>query len=422
MSAQVITINRKKYAVGLFWQPMAMVGNQRAFARSLAYKINKNLNLFTEYHSMLGLGARRMGHRVGMPSAAAEIVNTLTEYNSFLGVFDTGHGFYLLAVRNGVILTDTIFAHAEDARAEYFKLSEIPDWGALFAPAGWGMPRATEHNLYDLIHNNVHGKLRPISRGRAFLWSFVLMIGFCVSFWMIFYEPIIQMIMPRPQISQIDPELAAEYHRQIDEKNKQLDEQFEIVKEVVPEPDPIVLPYDKLPDVALRADMCYRAIGLLMQSIYGWRQVSVECDTTHAIAAFSRQFGTLTSFYDIATELIPGAFVVEQSPNSVNVRVALPQVATNSSVEERDADSVARAVRTAFQSAAMPVDVDVTSDVLTNGVETVVLNVVEIAVESKLAPMQFMKIFDDFSGVYMTRSVWDVTDRTWNYEVIIYAK
>ncbi len=408
--------------MGLFWQPVSAGVAPRANACILARKINKNLNLFTEYRLMIGLGSRRMGHRVGMPTAATEIVEALTEYNSFLAVFNTGRVFYLIAVRNGVILADTIFAHAEDARAEYFKLSEIPDWGALIAPAVWGMPRAVERNLDELIHGNVNGKLHPISRSRALFLSFVLIVGFGIGLGTLFYEPIVQMVTPRPRILEIDPELAAEYHRQIKEKNKQLDEQFEIVKETVPEPDPIVFPYDSLPDTTKRADICYRAVGLLMQQVYGWKQTSVECGTTHATATFVRQFGTLNDFYDVATKLMPGAFVTEESPNSVKVRVALPKIAIQSSVDERDADSVSRAVRTVFQSANMRADVNITSDVLTNGVETVTINIVEIAAESKLAPMQFMKIFDDFGGVYMTRSSWDVADRIWNYEVIIYAK
>ena len=33
-----------------------------------------------------------------------------------------------------------------------------------------------------------------------------------------------------------------------------------------------------------------------------------------------------------------------------------------------------------------------------------------------------MKIFEEFGGVYMMQCAWNVASRTWNYEVIIYAK
>ena len=68
------------------------------------------------------------------------------------------------------------------------------------------------------------------------------------------------------------------------------------------------------------------------------------------------------------------------------------------------------------------VEIGVVADTITNGVETASVDVVEIAASSKLTPAQFMEIFADFGGVYMTRCAWDVSRRIWNYEVIIYAK
>ncbi len=420
MANQVITVNRKKYAVGLFWQPTGAGFVARTYARSLARGIDKKLNLYTEYRAMVGLGARKYGHRNGMPSAAAEIMDTLTEYNSFLGVFTVGNLFYLIAVRNGVILEDKIFDNADDARAQYYKLSEIPDWGALFAPGEWGMPRAIERTLADLITGNARAILHPISRVRGGILSLCLLWGFVVGALYLFHEPIAMMISGRPSVSGINPELAAEYRRQLEEKNKELDAQFQIEKK--PEIPPLVMPYDYLPDVVARAQVCFQAFGFLMQPILGWNQTLAECGETHAMVQMRRGFGTLGDFYNIATDLMPGAFVSEQDENTLTVRVALPQVKTIASLDERDAETVLRAVQTAFQSLDTPVDAEIVMDTLTNGVETANLNIVEIAAQSKLTPMQFMHIFDEFGGVYMTRCTWDAATRTWNYEVIIYAK
>ena len=59
MANQTITINRKKYAVGLVWQPIGAGFNARNYARTLSHNINRHLNLYTEYRAMIGLGARR---------------------------------------------------------------------------------------------------------------------------------------------------------------------------------------------------------------------------------------------------------------------------------------------------------------------------------------------------------------------------
>ncbi len=419
MSGQVITINRKKYAVGLFWQPTGAGYVARTYARALARSVDKKLNLYTEYRGMVGLGARRAGHRSGMDSAAAAVTDALGEYSSFLAVFGIDKYFYLVAVRNGVILEDKLFTSESDARAEYFKLSEIPDWGALFAPAPWGMPRAVERNLSDLIVRAVRAPLRPISRVGAGLVSGVLIIVFVVGSMWFFRDPLEQMATTS-ELSNISPELAAEFEKQVQEKNKELDAVFEIEKPALP--GPIVLPYEYLPDPMARAQVCYQAMGFLMQPITGWSQTNVECGETHAIAQFSRDYGTLDDFYMMATELMPASFVQQQSDNALTVRAKLPDVPTYASIDERDVETVLRAVMTAFQGIDTPADAAMVVDTLTNGVDTVYLNVVEVAAESKLVPTQFMQIFDDFGGVYMTRCAWNASARTWNYEVIIYAK
>ena len=419
MSGQFININRKKYAVGLFWQPTGAGYVARTYARTLARSVDKKLNLFTEYRGMVGLGSRRAGHRSGMDSAAAAVTDALGEYSSFLAVFSVDQSYYLVAVRNGVILEDKLFDSEQDARNEYFKLSEIPDWGALFAPSPWGMPRAVERNLSDLISRAVRAQLRPISRVGAGLASGALVILFVLGAMWFFRDPLEQMATTSG-LPEMDPTLVAEFEQQVQENNRELDAEFNIEKPQPPQP--IVLPYEYLPDPMARAQMCYQAMAFLMQPITGWSQTYVECDEFYAYADFVRDYGTLDDFYMMATELMPASFVQQESDNALSVRAKLPDVPTYASIDERDVETTLRAVMTAFQGIDVSADAQMVVDTLTNGVDTVYLNVIEIAAESKLVPPEFMHIFDDFGGVYMTRCAWDASSRTWNYEVIIYAK
>ena len=420
LASQVISVNRKKYAVGLFWQPVGAGFTVRNYARTLARNVDKKLNLYTEYRAMVGLGARRNGQRVGMQSAAAEVMESFSEYTSFLAVFQTGKQFYLVAARNGIILEDKIFDTESAARDEYVKLSEIPDWGAFFAPGGWGMPRAAERNLADLLSGHSHSTLHSISRFRAGVLSLILVGMFLLGMMGIFYDSVVQVLSPRPKVKELDPELVAEYKRQIEESSKKLDQEFEIEKQLPPEP--IVMPYELLPDVVARAELCYQAIGFVMQPVSGWNQVYAECGETHAVAEFKRSFGTLGEFYVIAGQLMAGAFVQEINEDTLRVRVALPKLETFASQDERDVDTIMRDVTTVFQGIDNNVEVGAVVDTLTNGVDVANVNVVEVGAESKLVPMQFMKIFEDFGGVYMMQCAWDVAARSWNYEVIIYAK
>ena len=79
--------------------------------------------------------------------------------------------------------------------------------------------------------------------------------------------------------------------------------------------------------------------------------------------------------------------------------MSLPDVERAASIDARDAQTVERNVISLFQSMGMDVKTEIVVDTLTNGVETVQLNVVEVGVDSKLLPMQFIKMFEDFGGV-----------------------
>ena len=109
MASQIINISRKKYAVGLFWQPEKVGVSARVYAHSLASGTDKKANLYTEYRSMIGLGSTKLGHRVAMRVAAADVMVAFSEYTSFLAVFVVGKQFYLVAARNGIILEDKLF-------------------------------------------------------------------------------------------------------------------------------------------------------------------------------------------------------------------------------------------------------------------------------------------------------------------------
>ncbi len=420
MSGQYVYIKRKKYASGLLWQPMVSGFTTRAYAQKLANGIDRSLNLYIRYNEMVGLGARAKGHRSGMPSIAIEIINALPGYSSMLGAFQIQDKFVLIAVRNGVILHDLLFDDENAAREKYAELNEIPDWNATFAPAAWGIPRAVDRSLIELISGRVHAVLHPISRFTSGITSVFLLLIFVFVLLYFFREPINRVFAPKPQMSKINPELAAEYKKKIEEKDKELDKQFDINRE--PEEQPVVLPFDALPDPFERAYLCYRAIGFLMQPIAGWNQLDVECGNEYVSANFRRSFGTLDDFYVIAGDVMPGVFVQEMNDDELSVRAKLPERELFQSYDLRDVDTIVRELTSRFQSINMNANVMPVTDVVSNGSESLNVYFVGVNVETKLIPEQFIRIFEDFGGVYMTKVSWNATRKMWNYEVIIYAK
>ena len=420
MANHIISVHRKKYATGLFWQPIATSNIGRLGALRLARSIDGRYGFYIEYNQMIGLAQRHAGYRSGMLSAAAEIVDAMAEHSSFLAAFAVDGGFYIVAVRNGIILQDKFYESESVARSEYSALVQMPDWGAFVAPSAWGMPRAVERRIEDVITGHSHTGLRSISISKSIILSCVLLVLFVVFIGGVFRTSVLETLSPRPKITDLDSEIAAEYKRQIEEKNKELDAEFNITKKLPPEP--IVMPYELLPDMHARAENCYRGMAFLMQPIPGWVQLSLKCDESHATAQIRRSFGTLGDFYSVATELMPGAFVQEISDDLISVRVALPLLSTFASQDERDADTIIRDVTTLFQGIDTIADIHAVTDTITNGVDTAYVDIVEIEASSKMVPMQFMQLFENFGGVYLTACDWNASNRTWNYEVIIYAK
>lgn len=415
--SELLRVNKKRFAAGLFWQPVAVGYAPRKYAYTLSHNSKGRANLYVEYRSMIGLAARRRGYYSGMPSAAAGIVESLSEYSSFLAVFAVDKQYYLVAVRNGVILADKLFKNEADARAEYAKFAKIPDWSAFIAPNAWGMPRAMEKDINSLLPRKSKYKLRAINVWWPRLFSLCLFCAFLFGFYVLFREPIEKMRNYQPV--QVDESVQQEYDRQIEEKNKELDEQFQIEK---PEPKPIMFPYSSLPEPGARAKQCYQAIGFLMQPITGWVQTNAVCDETTATVEFNRKFGSLDMFYSMAADFLPGATVTEINDNTLQVMVTLPTIPRAASLDERDVQTVERDVISLFQTLHSDVKTEIVVDTLTNGVETAQVNILEVAASSKILPMQFTKMFADFGGFYMTRCSWNAISRTWNYEVIIYAK
>jgi len=412
---QIITVRHKKFATGLFWQPLGIGSNARNWAKQLAKTSDKKYNFFTEYKSMIGLASARDGARVGMFSAAAQIVDSLSELVSFLAVFSVDKNFYLIAVRNGIIIRDILIENKDEARRLYTELSAIPDWGALIAPAAWGMPKSQEKNISELIENSGVARLRQIGFVKSVLPAVLSAILFVMFGVYVLTKP----IKTQTGGAKLNTELANEYRKQIElKKQEMLDKR--LAQEV--EKQSFRYPYDNLPDVMERANLCYKAIAFVMQPIAGWNQTYAKCDGEYVSATFVRDFGTLNDFYEIGGELMPGAIVQQTSEDEVLVRVNLPKLKTSSSIDERDSITVARDVASIFQQTNMRADINNVTDTVLNGGTEETVNVTEVAASSKLIPSEFMYAFKDFQGVYMTSVSWRANTRLWNYEVIIYTK
>ena len=414
MIKQIISVNHKKYATGLFWQPLGVGNTPHSYAKQLSK--NTKYNLYTDYKLMVGLTSSRDGAHVGMASAAVEIINALSELVSFVGAFRAGNHFYLIAVRNGIIIRDILIENEDVARKAFVELNNIPEWGALFAPNEWGIPKSQEKNLSDLISGSHFARLRQISMTKS-IWPYIFVTVLFILFGVhVLKNPVSENGAHRKP--NINTELAAEYRRQIELKKQEITDR----KLQMEASQPIEYPYDNLPNLRERAELCYKAIAFVMQPIPGWNQTMARCDTEYVSVNFSRDFGNLNDFYEVGADLFPGAVVQQVSDDEMIVRVNLPKLKTYSSLDERDQMTAMRDIMTNFQKIGLNADIQSVTDTIKNGDKIEDIHVIEVGASSKLIPSEFIHVFDDFGGVYITSVVWRANTRTWNYEIIVYTK
>ena len=95
---------------------------------------------------------------------------------------------------------------------------------------------------------------------------------------------------------------------------------------------------------------------------------------------------------------------------------------TNASIDERDQTTAMRDIVSIFQQSMMKADVKLANETIKNGENYETVNAIEVNANSKLTPMEFIKIFDGFGGVYMKNVDWYSDSKNWDYKILIYTK
>lgn len=417
MASGVITIERKKYAVGLFWQPLQAGQNTHNFAKKLSKQIPGSVKFYTEYGSMVGVGSLSLGHRRGMKIAAVEIINYFHEYNSFLAEFFTPQGFWIIGVRNNIVIFDQLISTESNAKKEFAKLAALPDWDVIVASGSWNIPRAVEKSLRDVIVGNSKPYLIPTSVAAGNVFSLIVFCMVTFGIWYVFNEPIMKMIAPRPQQVQINPEILKEYKKQLEAKKAE-------IKQEPAQPIVVSHPYDNLPDPHLRAEQCWRSIAFVMQPISGWTQQNAVCEENSARVTLNRSYGTLEELYNSIDSLMgENVYVMENTDSNVVISVDLtPLPAFGKNEPKIEIEDVIFSVNNIFQKIGKFANIKPSAETSTQGDIIVTTNMVIIEVDSKLKPDEFIKMFDEVSPISLSSVKWDARSRKWNYEVKIYAK
>ena len=423
MALGIITVSKRRYAAGLFWQPAMQRIGVRENATQISKSAKLKASLFVSFGGMIGVIGRMGGARAGMPVAAAEVMDSFGE-QTFLAAFNVKEGVWLMASRGGIIIKDQVYKNLDDAKRAYAQLNLMPDWNLLVAPATWNAPSAVERRLDEFIKKHSKHRLHNISHLPAYVMTAGFVMAAAVLGYGLFEESIRQTMAPRVHNLDIEPELIDEFQRRMEE-----------IDAPPPRPDPTVvhvpMPWESLPDLHERADQCHRAIAFLAQQITGWVVNSITCEKKIAHAHLIRSFGTIGDLYGTVANIMPSVRVNETGGSDVILSANLPPLATRYDAPAHTASEIMTAVKSVFQRINDQIEFrrelydlnipDISEDeVLDTSLRSVPM--VQLAVTTKLQPREFIKIMDDIQGIEMPVVKWDAGARDWIYDVRIFVK
>lgn len=164
-----MTVNETTYAVSLFWQPLQDTNDPFPEVKETVENVMEGADLFCIRQGtspQYGIGNSVEGHKVGMPSAAAAIADIFSDKSSSVAVFEVDEGWWFIAVRNDLILSeeDILYLNEEDAKRAYYAMMAVPDWGRKIAPAKWEIEGTEEVDLFDILKEPHGSKLVRIDK------------------------------------------------------------------------------------------------------------------------------------------------------------------------------------------------------------------------------------------------------------------
>src|SRR3984957_19374126 len=169
MGAGVVTVGRRPYAVGLYWENSPS-GRVAQAAREAARQPGQQADFYALRAGskegrvpQFGLGQKSAGHKAGMPVFAACLANQ--QPGSWAGAFRLRDGVVITVVRDDLIVPDGDQYYANESDARDRLLQEIGFGGLqrVYAPEAWAIASSYSMPISLLLDERRDVKLRAVS-------------------------------------------------------------------------------------------------------------------------------------------------------------------------------------------------------------------------------------------------------------------
>jgi hypothetical protein len=216
-SPGVVTLGRRKYAIGLVWQAVATPGDAPAAqARATAKRLQHDL-ICIRAGSQFALGRKGSGQTSGMRPLAAMVADSVDD--SCVAAFEVPTGYYVVAVRDDQVLPgcDRLFDSKQDATDFFAELFYGTNWGQAIAPKDWAIENTTPTHVEETIRGvKTRVTLAEVSRwGQIIrLAGVAVILGLCAVLYHVHADYVAQTDLEQQQEQARLAKLAAERARQ----------------------------------------------------------------------------------------------------------------------------------------------------------------------------------------------------------------
>jgi len=411
-----MTVGNTVYATTIFWQPLQDPDNPLPEVRETAENVLENADLYVVRPTGMpqyGLGISSEGHKSGMPVAALALADAFSDLPSSVSVFKVPEGWWFVAIRNDLILSedDMLYRNEEDAKRTFLSMMAVPDWGRKVAPAEWGIEDTEELDIVQVFADTPKIKLSKLKGDFNVKIVAAIAVAVVLVAWGGF-----ALLSRFSATEEIIEEVAAP---------------APVVKPVVEKPKIVSLPmpWESLVLPSDFMNVCVQStLQLVSAKVPGWAIGDVDCQQVGLSTSWSMSQGRLANFQTALKHYdIDGLnFTISEDGRSVVGSISFGALKKTFSAPTLRAQEIVTGLTDIFQALNIPLSVSISNVSPMATSEKVVqqdpYSYVNFSFSSNLPVAEWVDFFSNFDALELTSMVYNVNSNTWKYEGRIYGK
>ncbi len=270
VNTNLITVGKNKFVTGIFWQPFKDITNKQKEIKDSAKFASADLFcLKTKGVNQYGLASSKEGFKSGQVSAAVAVSTILSDKSSTVAIFKVNIGWWLLVIRNDIILPeeDRIFKTEMDAKKAFVSMLAVPDWGYKICPEDWNIADTKEVNIEELLTDKyTKATLEKVDKTAMIITAVVIILLISGSIGKVIWDK------KREELLQIQRQIEEAKRLEIQRLEEKRKKELEIANMPVPPA------WEKIIDPVNFTNICMKYVKSNFTKFGGWKLKSIQCD------------------------------------------------------------------------------------------------------------------------------------------------